>query len=67
MNRETAIELSNSSAWGEFKKELQKMVNGDIDRLVTLTDTEQVLRTQEKIKAFKLIISLPEVIAEREE
>jgi hypothetical protein len=66
MNREQAIDLDNDTNWGLFKNELEKIVKGETEQLLVAEGTD-VIRLQERVRAFRFVTRLPQIIAEREE
>ena len=66
MNREQAIEIQTHPAWQALTKEMHQLVLMYTNKLID-AEGDDVVRTQERIKAIRQCIALPEQIAEREE
>jgi len=63
MSRDEAIALDNHILWKALVGEMVKVIDADTEKLVDKED--QALR--EKIKAMRMIVRMPQIIAEREE
>lgn len=66
MSREEALDFKHNANWKNLCKEIKRMVIADNEKLLTCK-SEDLIRLQERIKAFKFCINLPDIIAEREE
>ena len=66
MTREMAINLQQNIDWNAMKKEVEGIIEAETAQLI-MACPEDVVKLQERIKAFRFIVRLPEIIAEREE
>jgi len=66
MNRQEAIEIQTHPAWRALVEEMHSLTKMYTDKLVD-AEGPDVIRTQERIKAIRQCINLPQQIAEREE
>ena len=66
MTREQAIELEQSMNWRLLAGEIDLLIKSSTEELI-LTDEKEITRLQEKIKALRFCMRLPNIIAEREE
>ena len=66
MNRQEAIEIQTSPSWVALVGEMNKIITMSSEQLIDATG-DDIIRIQERIKAMRQCIRLPELIAEREE
>jgi hypothetical protein len=66
MTRDEAIELQQNANWKKLVKELDTIIVADQEKLLN-APVEDMVKLQEKIKAYRLLTRMPAIIAEREE
>ena len=66
ITREQAIDLQHDAKWIALKKEMENIIAVETDNLVRCADSD-FIRLQERVRALKFCVKLPEIIAEREE
>lgn len=66
MTREEAVQLDLNPNWRALVRELDKVVSSETEHLLHCSP-EEVTRLQERVKAFRFLTRLPQIIAEREE
>ena len=66
MNRQEAIEIQTHPAWRALVEEMHSIVKMNTEKLID-SEGDDIIRIQERIKATRQCIRLPELIAEREE
>lgn len=67
MTREEALALSNNGDWKKLQGEITAQIEASKEEMVSKTDTEDIFRLQERIKALRFCFNLPMNVAEREE
>jgi len=66
ITRQQAIDLQHDAKWIALKKEMEGIIAVETDNLVRCADSD-FIRLQERVRALKFCVKLPEIIAEREE